>query len=53
MQDLTRHHEADILVTRELKETLDPRFRLRALPPAELRGIVEPVAIFAVEGFQE
>jgi class 3 adenylate cyclase len=43
----------DILVTRELRETLDPRFVLRELPPAEVRGIAEPVAIYAVEGFQE
>ncbi len=53
VQDLSRVHGVDILVTREVQETLDPRFRLRALPPAELRGIAEPVAIFAVEGFQE
>jgi class 3 adenylate cyclase len=50
VQDLTRQHEADILVTGAVQQTLDPRFRLRELPPAELRGIAEPMAIFAVEG---
>ena len=51
VQDLTRLHDGvDILVTRELQETLDPRFQLRALPPEEVRGIAEPVAIFAVDG---
>ncbi len=53
VQDLTRLHEADILVTRELRETLDPRFTIRELPPADVRGIAEPVGIFAVEDFRE
>jgi adenylate cyclase len=49
VQDLTRLHDADILATGAVQEALDPRFRLRALPAAELRGVREPVAIFAVE----
>lgn len=53
VQDLTRLHGVDILVTRELQETLDPRFALRALPPAEIRGIAEPVGIFVVEKFRD
>ena len=52
VQDLTRLHEGvDILVTEEMRKTLDPRFTLRALPPESVRGISEPVKIFAVEGF--
>ena len=52
VQDLTRLHEGvDILVTRDLQRTLDPKFRLRALPPVEVRGIAEPVAVFAVEAY--
>ena len=51
VQDLTRLHDANILVTRELQQSLDPRFQLRELPPAEVRGIAHPVAIFAVDGF--
>ncbi len=53
VQDLTRLHHGDILITGAVQETLDRRFRLRELPPAELRGIAEPVAIFAVEGLSE
>jgi adenylate cyclase len=53
VQDLTRSYDADILVTRELRKGLDPRFSLRELPPAEVRGIAEPVGIFAVDGFTE
>ena len=49
VQDLTRLHDADILATGAVAEALDPRFALRALPPAELRGVREPVAVFAVE----
>ncbi len=54
VQDLTRLHDGvDILVTEELRESLDPRFVVRALPPEQVRGISEPVAIFAVDGFGE
>ncbi len=49
VQDLTRIHDADILVTGEVQKELDPRFSLRPLPPADVRGIREPVATFAVE----
>jgi adenylate cyclase len=52
VQDLTRQHGVDILLTREVREKLDPRFRLRELPPAEVRGIAEPVAIYALEGIE-
>lgn len=52
VQDHTRRHDADVLVTEDLKRTLDPRFRLRALPPAELKGIAEAVALYAVERFE-
>jgi adenylate cyclase len=51
LQDLTRNYDADILVTPEIQQDLDPRFHLREFPPAEVRGIAEPVGIFAVDGF--
>ncbi|MBW2290568.1 MAG: adenylate/guanylate cyclase domain-containing protein [Deltaproteobacteria bacterium] len=52
VQDLTRNYDADILVTRELQQSLDPRFRLREFPPADIRGIAEPVGIYAVDGLE-
>ena len=52
VQDLTRLHNVDILVTREVRKDLDPHFVLRALPPIEVRGISEPVATFAVERYE-
>jgi len=51
VQDLTRLHETDILVTSEVQKELDPRFSLRPLPLADVRGISEPVATFAVERY--
>jgi adenylate cyclase len=48
VQALTREHDVDILVTLAVKQALDPRFALRALPPSPLKGIAEPVATFAV-----
>jgi len=49
VQDLTRDHPADVIVTETVRATLDPRFVLRPLPPARAKGLAEPVAIFAVE----
>jgi adenylate cyclase len=51
VQDLTRQHDVDILLTRAVQQTLDPRFVLRELPPTEVRGVTDPVVIFAVEAF--
>jgi len=52
VQDLTRVHCVDILLTEAVRKTLDPRFALRPLPAAELRGIAQPVTIFAAEHFE-
>jgi len=50
VQTLTRQYDVDILVTSAVREQLDPRFVLEELPPTEVRGIAEPVAIYAAEG---
>ncbi len=52
VQDLTRAYDADILVTREVQQSLDPRFCVREFPPADIRGITEPVGIYAVDGLE-
>jgi len=49
VQDLTRDFAVDILVTDEVREALDPRFRLTPLPPRKVKGIADPVAIYSVE----
>jgi class 3 adenylate cyclase len=49
VQDLTREHPADVIVTETVRASLDPRFVLRPLPPARAKGLAEPVSIFAVD----
>jgi adenylate cyclase len=51
VQGLTRALDADLLVTRAVRDALDPRFSVRALPPAEVKGIAEPIEIFALLGY--
>lgn len=53
VQELTRELDGSLLVTGPVAETLDPRFRLRPLPPTPVKGIEEPVAVYAVSGFDE
>jgi len=48
VQALTREHGVDVLLTGEVKRALDPRFALRALPPAALKGFRDSVEIWAL-----
>ena len=50
VEDLTRVHQVDILITEEVRRNLDPQIHLRPLPPVPVKGKSEPVATFAVEG---
>jgi class 3 adenylate cyclase len=51
VEDLTRVHGVDALVTEAVRAACDPRFRLRPLPPVEVKGLPEPLLTFAVDGF--
>jgi adenylate cyclase len=51
VETLTRVHDTDVLVTEAVRAHLDGRFRLRALPSALVKGLPDPIATFAVEGF--
>ncbi|MCP3986930.1 MAG: adenylate/guanylate cyclase domain-containing protein [bacterium] len=53
LQDFTRGCDTDILITEAVRRDLDPRFVLRPMAPASLRGIENPVATFSLEGFEE
>jgi len=53
IQDLTRQHDANIIITAALKASLDSRFQLRALPESRVKGVAEPLSIYAVDGFTE
>lgn len=50
IQTATREHAVDILVTANVRAALDGQIRLRELPPANLKGVAAPVALWAVEG---
>jgi adenylate cyclase len=50
VQELTRLHRVDVLLTRSVKDQLDRSFPLRELPRSELRGLSEPVETFALGG---
>lgn len=48
VQDLTRQYGVDIIVTADVAAGLDPRIELRPLPPTAVKGVAEPVAVYAV-----
>ncbi len=50
VQALTRVHKVDILLTDSVREQLDPRFVLRAMPAMPVKGIAEPVVTYALAG---
>ncbi len=53
VQDLTRQLSADVILTETLRRTLDPRFALRPLPATPVKGVAEPLVIYAVEAFAD
>ncbi len=50
VEGLTRVHDVDLLITGEIRSTLDQRFQLRSMPAAFVKGKTEPVATWYVEG---
>jgi adenylate cyclase len=50
VEELTRVHGTDLLVTEAVRDRCDPRFRLRAFPPAAAKGLPTPIVTFAVDG---
>jgi adenylate cyclase len=48
VQDLTRTHKVDILVTEAVRAELDARFVLAPMPAEPVKGIAEPVVTYAV-----
>jgi adenylate cyclase len=49
-QDLTRSFAADIILTDSVRQGLDRRFVLSALPETAVKGVERPLSIFALEG---
>lgn len=50
VEGLTRELGVDLLVTEAVRAALDARFRLRAMPPAAVKGKPEPIRTYHVEG---
>ncbi len=48
VQTLTRVHNCAVLITDAVREKLDPKVSLRALPPTAVKGIQEPIATYEV-----
>lgn len=53
VEGLTRGHQVDLLITQEVRATLDQRFRLRAMPPAYVKGKPAPIQTYHVEGVDD
>jgi adenylate cyclase len=52
VESLTAVHGVDLLVTEEIRRTLDAHFMLRAMPPARVKGKPEPIVTYFVEGLR-
>lgn len=52
VQTLTREHGVDILVTDEVREHLEPRFVLREMSAAVVKGFEHKVRTYALVGWQ-
>jgi adenylate cyclase len=49
-QELTRSLAAEIILTDSVRQGLDRRFLLSALPETAVKGVERPLSIFALEG---
>src|SRR6185295_17451683 len=47
VEELTRSHGVDILVTEAVRAALDPRFGLQPMPPTPVAGVATPLGTFA------
>lgn len=52
IENLTRKHGVDILISADVRSALDGRFQVRELPPEYVKGKAEPIVTFAVEAFR-
>lgn len=49
VEGLTSVHKVDLLITEEIRSTLDDQFRLRRMPPMPVKGKPEPIVTYYVE----
>lgn len=50
VEGLTSVHKVDLLITEEVRSTLDDQFRLRRMPAIQVKGKPEPIVTYYVEG---
>ncbi len=50
VEGLTREHQVDLLITNEIRNMLDQRFRLWPMPASFVKGKPEPIVTYYVEG---
>ena len=50
MPQMLTPEERHAIVTETLKRSLDPRFVLRPLPTTRVKGVEQPLEIYAVDG---
>jgi class 3 adenylate cyclase len=53
VEGLTRELGVDLLITEEIRKTLDAGFRLQAMPPARVKGKPEPIQTYHVVNHDE
>lgn len=53
IENLTRIHGVDILISREVRSALDNRFTVKELPAKYVKGKSEPLVTYAIEDFRE
>jgi len=49
VEGLTSVHKVDLLITEEVRSTLDDQFRLRRMPAIQVKGKLEPIVTYYVE----
>lgn len=49
VEGLTAVHKVDLLITEEVRSTLDDQIRLRRMPPIAVKGKPEPIVTYYVE----
>jgi adenylate cyclase len=51
VEGLTRELNVDLLITEEIRKTLDAGFHLRPMPPVAVKGKPEPIQTYHVESY--
>ena len=53
VEGLTSVHKVDLLITEEVRRTLDDQFKLRRMPATQVKGKPEPIVTYYVEDISD